>query len=275
MPNSLRAALLFVWTVSLAAAPAADEKGRSGGTAAAGFVRIEPGRFLMGSPAGEDGREDDEGPQVEVGITRAFLIQATEVTQGQWKATMGSNPSHFSSCGDACPVEYVTWFEAVEYANAVSRREGLEACYRISGKDVQWSKGLACKGYRLPTEAEWEYAARAGTTGARYGELDAIAWHEENSAKTTHPVGQKQANAWGLFDMIGNVWEWCWDWSADYAKGPVTDPLGPASGSYRVIRGGSWTYDESFQRAAFRNRNLPGDGYSFVGFRLVRSLPRD
>ncbi len=227
----------------------------------------------MGSPEDEQHRDPDEGPQHEVRLTRAFLLQATEVTQGQWKAVMGTNPSEFSACGDPCPVEYVSWFDAVAYANALSKAEGLEACYEIAGIDVRWPKGLACQGYRLPTEAEWEYAARAGTTADRYGDLDAVAWHEDNSHEKTHPVGEKAANAWGLSDMLGGVWEWCWDWSAPYAAAPVTDPMGPRTGAYRVIRGGAWTYGPKFARAACRNHNEPGVDYMFLGFRLARSVP--
>jgi formylglycine-generating enzyme required for sulfatase activity len=161
----------------------------------------------------------------------------------------------------------------VAYANAVSKKAGLEACYEIAGSDVRWPKGIDCKGYRLPTEAEWEYAARAGTKGARYGDLDAVAWYEDNSDETTRPVGGKEANAWGLSDMIGNVWEWCWDWAGAYKSGSATDPIGPDAGTYRILRGGAWPYGAKFQRAACRNHNLPGEGYMFLGLRLARSLP--
>ncbi|PJB46490.1 MAG: hypothetical protein CO108_05810, partial [Deltaproteobacteria bacterium CG_4_9_14_3_um_filter_63_12] len=177
-----------------------------------GYVRIEPGTFIMGSPSGEHGRWKDER-QHEVTLTRGFFMKATEVTQGEYKALMGNNPSRFKSCGENCPVEQVNWREAVDYCQALSRSEGLEECYG----DGRRLKSLDCAGYRLPTESEWEYAARAGTTGARYGDLSEIGWC---NGSRTHAVGQKKANAWGLYDMIGNVDEWTGDWYGSYPSGP-------------------------------------------------------
>ena len=204
----------------------------------------------MGSPTGEEGHEDDEF-QHSVTITRAYCMKATEVTQGEWQAVMGSNPSEFKSCGANCPVEQVNWDDAVGYANALSRREGLPECYAgstFTGYAGSTFTGITCTGYRLPTEAEWEYAARAGTTAATYGKLDSVAWVSTVSAisrayvkapSTTHPVRQKLPNAWGLYDMLGNVWEWTGDWYDTYPA-TVTDPLGAGAGSIRVNRGGSW-----------------------------------
>ena len=232
----------------------------------AGYVRIEPGTFTMGSPTGEEGREDDES-QHSVTITRAYCMKATEVTRGEWQAVMGSNPAWFKMCGPNCPVETVSWDDAVGYANALSRREGLPECYAGST-----FAGLGCKGYRLPTEAEWEYAARAGTTAATYGNLDSLAWYNENSGYATHPVGQKQPNPWGLYDMLGNVTEWTGDWYGDY-PGTVTDPTGPAAGSSRVIRGGSWDSDARGARAAFRSYRMPDFRQVNLGFRLSRTAP--
>ncbi len=237
-----------------------------------GFVRIPPGSFQMGSPASEDGRDSGE-TQHRVTITRAFLMQATEVTQGQYRALMGKNPSHFASCGDDCPVEQVSWHDAVTYCNALSHKEGLPECY-----DGDRLKGLDCKGYRLPTEAEWEYAARAGSTGARYGELDAVAWYWSNSGKTTHTVGKKNPNAWGLYDMLGNVYEWCHDWKSGYPSGLATDPTGPRAGSIRVNRGGSWNSPARFVRAAFRSGYTPVSHLNslfilFHGLRPARFCP--
>ncbi len=230
------------------------------------FVRIKPGRFEMGSPVSEKDRDSDE-TQHTVTVTRAFWLGKTEVTQGEWRRAMGSNPSSFKRCGDNCPVENVSWHDAVMYCNARSRQEGIEPCY-----DGDRFKGLGCTGYRLPTEAEWEYAARAGTTGARYGDLDAIGWYDANSGNTTHPVGQKRANAWGLSDMLGNVWEWTSDSYGAYG-GAATDPLGPASGAFRVYRGGDWYLDASYLRAARRSNLTPGRRGSYLGFRLSRSVP--
>jgi formylglycine-generating enzyme required for sulfatase activity len=232
----------------------------------AGYVRIAPGTFTMGSPPGERDRDDDE-TQRNVTITRAFCMKATEVTQGEWQAVMGSNPSYFKDCGANCPVEKVSWDDAVGYANALSRREGLPECYAGST-----FSGLGCKGYRLPTEAEWEYAARAGTTGATYGNLGSVAWYDENSGSATHPVGQKRPNAWGLYDMLGNVWEWTGDWYGEYS-GTVTDPTGPARGSTRVVRGGSWYSIARGARAAFRGNYAPVDRDDDLGFRLSRTAP--
>ena len=263
--------------------------GGGGGGSTAGFVRVEPGTFTMGSPSGEPGRDSDEA-QHEVTLTRAFYLQATEVTQGQWRALMNNNPSGFNSCGDDCPVETVNWWEAAAYANALSGQEGLPACYALEGcsevspgnymkcggvsVNAPGGDPYQCAGYRLPTEAEWEYAYRAGTTTAYYDpNLDAIAWYGSNSAGTTHLVGEKTPNAWGLYDMAGNVWEWCWDWYGDYPLSGVTNPTGSGSVSFRVYRGGSWYFDADGARAAGRGNYHPDFRYSYLGFRLARSAP--
>ena len=238
----------------------------------AGYVRIAPGTFLMGSPTGEEGHEDDEF-QHSVTITRAYCMKATEVTQGEWQAVMGSNTSEFKNCGANCPVEQVNWDDAVGYANGLSRREGLPECY--AGSTLT---GLDCRGYRLPTEAEWEYAARAGTTAATYGNLGSVAWvstisfSNDKSKSTTHPVGQKLPNAWGLYDMLGNVWEWTGDWKGTYPAS-VTDPTGAPSGARRVFRGGSWEWLDIFTRVATRGSNAPDFRDHDLGFRLVKTAP--
>lgn len=184
------------------------------------MVYVQGGAFLMGSPENETGRTVDEGPQRRVSVP-GFYIGKYEVTQAQWRAVMGNNPSSFK--GDNRPVENVSWNDAQEFCRKLSQMTG--------------------KTYRLPSEAEWEYAARAGTTGPYAGNLDAMGWYEKNSGGKTQPVGQKQANAWGLFDMHGNVWEWCEDfWHANY-NGAPTDGSAWLSGGdsrYRVLRGGSW-----------------------------------
>jgi formylglycine-generating enzyme required for sulfatase activity len=244
------------------------------------WVLVKAGTFEMGSPASEFARGNEE-TQHRVTLTRDFYIQATEVTQGQFQDVMGYNPSSSTGCGRDCPVEQVSWHEAAAYCNALSSREGLGQCYGCngSGRDVtcspsnRYSTPYSCSGYRLPTEAEWEYAARAGTTGPSYGDLSAVAWYSDNSGDTTHRVGQKRANAWGLYDMLGNVWEWCHDWGGDYPGGSVTDPSGPDAGSSRVIRGGSWYSNARNVRAAYRNGNTPGNRNRYFGLRPVRSIP--
>ncbi len=259
-----------------------------------GYVCIEPGTFVMGSPASEKGRSNNED-QHRVTLTRAFMMKATEVTQGEWESLMGDNPSYFKACGGSCPVEQVSWYEAIAYANALSKKEGLEICYRDGEKEYdkssassktepRWPKGLDCLGYRLPTEAEWEYAARAGTTTAFYtgditeptgrdANLDRAGWYEENSDRKTHPVGQKAANGGGLYDMHGNVWEWVWDRYRDYGQGEQRDPLGAQTGVSRVLRGGSWYYFARHCRSAFRYYYSPDYRFNYLGFRLCRSIP--
>jgi len=262
------------------------------------FARIKAGRFIMGSPDGRNGsskemtRDDDE-KQHEVTISRDYYLGKYEVTQGQWKIVMGSNPSYFSRCGSDCPVEEVSWDGVQTFILRLN--EVLQA----SGKNYK---------YRLPTEAEWEYAARAGTTEATYNgnltlsginnipELDKIAWYGGNSEATyvgaydcsdwsgmqypkitlcgTQPAGGKSQNSWGLHDMLGNVWEWVADRYTAYPKDPVIDPKinGQKTNAYRVYRGGGWGYNASFCRAAKRNRRTPDYKHYNLGFRLARDI---
>jgi sulfatase modifying factor 1 len=243
-----------------------------GDTSGYEMVLVPSGTFTMGSSEGGG----DETPH-EVTISRSFWVGKTEVTQGLYKQVRGENPSGFSSCGDSCPVEQVSWFDAVTFANKLSELEGLEACYVISGESVSWPRGLSCMGYRLPTEAEWEYAAGAGqsTTYAGSNELDEVGWYGDNSGMKTHPVAQKRANAWGLYDMSGNVWEWTWDWydSSYYQSSSNVDPVGPNGGSSRVGRGGGWGSVASYARVADRNVSAPSRRDDSLGFRLSRSNP--
>ena len=189
----------------------------------AGFVWIPPGTFGMGSPAGEDGRSPDEVQHV-VTITRGFWISGHEVTQAEYQAVTGTNPASME--GDPSqPVEQVSWDDAVAY------------CQKLTENDRATGRITSQQAYRLPTEAEWEYAARAGSTGARHGEINSIAWWSGNAGGRTRPVGQKTSNAWGLHDVMGNVWEWCADWYAPYDTGNLTDPSGATSGAGRVYGG--------------------------------------
>ena len=259
------------------------------------FAGLCGGTFDMGCTAAQqaDGNCDpDESPVHSVTLTNDFWVGETEVTQGQWQALMGNNPSYFPSCGTNCPVEQVNWWEAVAFANAVSTAEGLAECYTPSGctgtagvyldcagvtiNSVTGSP-YDCEGYRLPTEAEWEYAARAGTDLLYAGSdtVGDVAWYPGNSSGTTNPVATKAANALGLYDMSGNVWEWTWDWydSGYYSSSPSADPEGSSSGSYRVYRGGGWDYVAGAARVADRNHDVPDGRYYYLGFRLSRTVP--
>jgi formylglycine-generating enzyme len=225
----------------------------------------------MGSPPSEPGRYSNED-QVDVTLTHSFWLMATEVTQGQYLEVMGKNPSRDK--GDDLPVEQVRWLDAVKYANALSTQEGLASCYRVTGESTKWPRGLSCRGYRLPTEAEWEYAARADESTRHSGSdtVGSVGWWDGNSGSATHRVGQKSANAWGLYDMNGNVWEWCWDWYGTELSGG-RNPVGPAAGSYRVPRGGSWGSPAEDARVAVRGRVAPSQRNGNVGFRLARTAP--
>jgi formylglycine-generating enzyme required for sulfatase activity len=176
--------------------------------------------------------------------------------------------------GDNYPMYYVSWYEAIEYCNRRSKKEGLTPVYSGSGNDITFNKNA--NGYRLPTEAEWEYAAKGGSKGNQAFEysgsnnVNEVAWYADNSGGSTHPVGTKAPNDLGLYDMSGNVWEWCWDWHGDYLADFPTDPVGASSGSYRVERGGSWGSSAQYARSASRGGTEPSNRYDNLGFRLVR-----
>jgi formylglycine-generating enzyme required for sulfatase activity len=238
--------------------------------APADFVYIQGGTFIMGSPASEPERDSDEVQHtVTVG---GFYMAKHEVTQREWQEIMGTNPSNFR--GDNLPVEMVSWYDAIEYCNRRSLKEGLTPAYRGSGDSITCN--FSASGYRLPTEAEWEYAAKGGDkdyltlTYAGSNNVDAAGWHDGNSGNRTHPVVTKQANSLGLHDMSGNVWEWCWDWYEEYPAGARTDPVGAASGPNRVLRGGSWDRNAQTLRSANRSYVIPSYRGSNGGFRLVR-----
>jgi len=257
------------------------------------MVRIPAGRFSMGSPLHEPERgstrsrkmrEEDEQTHL-VEVTHPFWMGATPVTQDVWEKVMGegNNPSNLRD-GNR-PVEQVRFFDAVAFCNAASVMTGLSPVYGIDGDEVRWLHGER-DGYRLPTEAEWEYACRAGTSTA-YAFGESLSTDEANydgrfplggqSPGTTYnrtsPPGCFPPNAWGLYDMHGNVWEWCWDWYAPYPKGDVRDPRGPERGERRVARGGSWLVFRSlYCRSAFRNYVHPHDFGFDVGFRVVRAM---
>jgi formylglycine-generating enzyme required for sulfatase activity len=219
------------------------------------LVWIAPGRFTMGSPADEPARNKAEGPQHEVTLTKGFWLGKTEVTQRQYAAVAEANPSRFQAVGDNAPVEEVSWLDAMEFCRQLTERE--HAADRLPDGYT----------FTLPTEAQWEYACRAGTAGAYAGNPEAMAWHKGNSGDSTHPVGTKQPNAWGLHDMYGNVLEWCLDWYGNYKRGAQTDPTGPDSGYFRISRGGSWRVDVF--RSASRAGGSPGRRDYTIGFRLA------
>jgi formylglycine-generating enzyme required for sulfatase activity len=209
----------------------------------------------MGCTSEQSDCDDDERPAHQVTLSN-YYIGETEVTQAQWRSVMGSNPSRFSGC-DACPVEEVSWNDVQEF---ISRLNNLSGGAR----------------YRLPTEAEWEYAARGGSQSRSYqyagsNYLDEVAWYDDNSGGKTHAVKGKKSNELGLYDMSGNVREWCSDWYGSYSSGSQTNPVGASSGSLRVGRGGSWLYDPAYCRVADRYGNAPDYRYSLLGFRLART----
>jgi len=234
-----------------------------------GFVFIPPGSFLMGSPSSEAERQSNE-QQHNVTISSGFYMSAYQITQRDYQEIMGSNPSNFK--GNNLPVENVEWLDAIRYCNARSIKEGLRPVYNISGRNVTLISGA--NGYRLPTEAEWEYACRAGTTGA-YPTGNSItvtqANFRNNYNSRTRDAGSFQPNRWGLYDMAGNVWEWCWDWYAPYTGDAQTDPMGAASGEQRIVRGGGYTSTLIGNlRSAYRGFNRPATKANDVGFRVVR-----
>ncbi|MBN1592056.1 MAG: formylglycine-generating enzyme family protein [Candidatus Coatesbacteria bacterium] len=245
---------------------------------------IPGGPFVQGSPTYEEGHNDDESPQRTVDL-QAFTISKTEITQKQFRDVMGWNDSYFE--GDDLPVERVSWFDCVSFCNKLSAASGRQMCYimtnieyyedHITWADVTWDHGA--NGYRLPTEAEWECACRAGTTTRYYsGDTDVdvgcYMWYCSNSGSTTHPVGDLEANPWGLYDMSGNVWEWCWDWyAADYySTGPDLGPVGPGGGVYRVLRGGSYYNSHLACRSACRFDLMPRDRRDNLGFRVAKNF---
>ncbi len=235
------------------------------------FVYIPSGTFRMGSPSDELQRMDGE-TQIDVTLTKGFYMQTTEATQGQWRDVMGTYPSQFSTCGYECPVENISWNDTIEFIKALNVKEHTDK-------------------YRLPTEAEWEYACRAGTKttfyngdclSSKYANYDGryplirqkkplFSCPKDKYKGKTMPVASFEPNAWGLYDMHGNVHEACQDWYGDYPAGPLTDPTGAVFGNMKVYRGGSWSSDSKYCRSACRNRYSPDHFSSLRGFRLVYS----
>jgi len=257
------------------------------------MVQIPGGSFFMGSDSGNS----NERPVHTVTLS-SFYMGKYEVTQEQWVAVMGSNPSAYKGSPASGenqwkrPVEQVSWYDALVFCNKLSMKEGLTPAYSISGStdptvwgtvprdwDSTWNAVTivaGSTGYRLPTEAQWEYAARGGYgspgnyTYSGSNTVDDVAWYIDNSGYKTHEVGKKAPNGLGLYDMSGNVWEWCWDWYGDYSSSAQTNPTGAATGTYRVARGGGWYSDASITRSVLRDYGNPHIRVSHVGFRLSR-----
>jgi formylglycine-generating enzyme required for sulfatase activity len=248
---------------------------------------IPAGEFMMGSPEDDPDAMVGERPQHRVRITRPFYLGVHEVTQAQYQAVMGENPSWYSANGggkgevagqstDQHPVEHLSWHDALRFCNKLSEKEGLKPFYEIddgTARVPDWNG----PGYRLPTEAEWEYACRAGTkTRYPFGDDPAkvgeSAWYRDNARGTTHPVGLKRPNALGLYDMLGNASEWCWDGYDQfyYKAAALDDPRGPSEDASRAFRGGSWINDHRILRSSCRNRFAPQGQGSILGFRVAR-----
>lgn len=232
------------------------------------MVRVLPGTFMMGSKTGLG----YEQPVHEVQITYSFLVSKFEITQKQWLTVMDTNPSLY--VGEKLPVMNVDWLDAVLFCNKLSKLMKLDTCYVFLDSGIVWFDTSA-NGFRLPTEAEWEYVCRAGSTGDFAGNgnpLD-MGWFDINSGMKPHPVGEKLPNSWGIYDMHGNAWEWCWDWFDPfyYEKSPRVNPRGPESGKNRVVRGGCWQKGTTFGRSS--SRQFPEDQKTNFGFRIVRNLP--
>ena len=266
-----------------------------------GFVWIPPGTFTMGS-----NDTDDYGaqPPHQVTLTKGFYMSKYAITQGQYFAIMEYNPSTYKPDPNAdgkgrLPVEGISWYDAIVFCNKLSIKHGLQPVYSISGKTNpdDWGEVPTSNthpnyaawnavemigpypnvpnGYRLPTEAEWEYACRAGTTTAWFHGnaepgLENYAWYYSNSDSMTHEVGKKLPNAWGLYDMHGNVREWCWDWYGSYTSGAKTDPVGAPPGLIRAYRGGNWDFSAKYSRSAYRDYFPPYYQSDYIGFRVVR-----
>ncbi|MDY0218365.1 MAG: formylglycine-generating enzyme family protein [Candidatus Cloacimonas acidaminovorans] len=245
-----------------------------------GFITVEGGTFNNGTS--------------DVTIS-TFYLDKYEITQGEYQAVMGTNPADEYGVGNAYPVYYVTWFNAIEYCNTRSMQENLTPCYSYKVGEIDYGTNpgnwpsdwntpdnqhnvncsWTANGYRLPTEMEWMFAARGGNLTNNYtysgsNDIDNVAWYTDNSGSTTHPVGGKQANELQIFDMSGNVWEWCWDFYGDYPSEPQTNPTGPTSGYTRVCCGGSWNFNASNCTVSSRDNNSTIGAFPNVGFRVCR-----
>lgn len=235
---------------------------------------VEGGTFNMGDTFGDGWAIEKPFHWVKVS---SFYLGMYEVTQREWHEVMGTDPSHFK--GDDLPVDSVSWYDAVEYCNRLSEKKGLDPCYSIKGTNVTCD--FSKNGFRLPTEAEWEFAAKGGTHSlpvykyAGGNAIDSVGWYAKNAGGTTHAVGRKAGNQISMFDMTGNVWEWCWDWHGPYSSSAdsQTNPTGASLGQYRVVRGGSWNDDYSYERVSNRPKLAPDTRAIYFGFRVATRAP--
>ena len=229
------------------------------------MIQIPPGRFVMGSSS-----EPDESEH-EVVITHSFYAGIYEVNQQIWEQFQ-AHQSRYRSPN--LPVSGISFFDALLFANFMSSEEGLEQCYIITPQAAEWQKGFQCTGYRVPTEAEWEYLARAGQGDIQEKNIEEYAWSKENSENKPHPVGSKKANAFGIYDTLGNVWEWVWDIYEEYPKTERIDPVGATKGAFRIRRGGGYSTGTSRIRLADRYALNPINQHSFLGVRLVKTITK-
>jgi formylglycine-generating enzyme required for sulfatase activity len=265
-------------SVIIAAAPSCGDGSVTHTASGVDFVTVCAQTFEMGCTPGAAPCDSDETLHT-VTLTNDYYVGQTEVTQGQFRAVMGYNPSTFSTCGDDCPVENLSWHESAAYANAVSDAAGLASCYICTGSGASVTCDTAgnpytCEGYRLLTEAEWEAAARCGTdfTYAGSNTIDDVAWYVDNSGGRTHTVAGKLPNTCGLYDMTGNLFEWNGDWHVVYG-GTSTDPVGASSGDLRARRGGTWGNYPLGARVAKRGFSYPASRCDCIGLRLARTAP--
>ncbi|GAB1443529.1 hypothetical protein MASR2M39_23700 [Ignavibacteriales bacterium] len=277
--------ILFVLMLSVVVLEAQQTKGLA---KLPEMVPVSGGSFMMGCTAEQSDCDADESPMVEVKVND-FYIGIFEVTQDLWEEVMDKNPSKFS--GGSLPVESISWYEAIEFCNKLSVMKGLDPVYKIDKSTIdqnnkneydklKWTVEFDphANGFRLPTEAEWELAARSGdfragtqTLYSGSDEIGDVAWYYDNSGNETKSVGSKSPNGLGIYDMSGNVWEWCWSWKDSYSSGSISEPGGPASGTGRVYRGGSWFSEAKYCRVSPRGSDNPEYRDSGIGLRLARS----
>ena len=237
-----------------------------------GFVVVPAGRFDMGQSDEDNGPGYNDAPKHPVTLSRPFEMMSAEVTAQYYASVMATSADQLSGCAN-CPATMVSWYQAATFCNELSKKQALAPCYRIDGFAVHWPEGVACSGYRLPTEAEWEHAARAGETASAPANIMDSAWFDENSNLKLQAIKGKRANAFGLYDMLGNAGEWVWDWQGEYPRSAVSDPLGPKTGDNRVFRGGNYRYGKGEASFAFRSAYGPPVRVEYLGFRCVRTLP--